>query len=223
VISSMATFLINQLEGMHYVEIHLNQEMVRCEAGSLNYMLGKIRIHSQLIPSVGSVVSSWMAGESVYRPTYTGSGVITLESSLGGFHVLELQGQSWILEKGAYWASEGSVDLKFFKEKLLTSLWAGEGLVYLQSQVSGQGKVVVTTKGPVEEIDLAEDQEVVVDGQCVIGRMASVQFNMRRPTVNFLGRFTAGEPIARVYRGPGKILLNPTYYWRYYMAQRRQA
>jgi uncharacterized protein (AIM24 family) len=211
----MAKFEIHQLEGMNYVEIHLNQEMVRCEAGSLNYMIGKIRIHSQLIPSVGSLLSSWMSGESVYRPTYT------LESSLGGFHVLELQGQSWILEKGAYWASEGSVDLKFFKEKLLTSLWAGEGFVYLQSQVTGQGKVVVTTKGPVEEIDLQEDQEVVVDGECVIGRMASVQFSLRRPTENFLGRFTAGEPIVRVYRGPGKILLNPTFYWRYYMSQRR--
>ena len=147
--------------------------------------------------------------------------MITLESSLGGFHVLELKGESWILEKGAYWASEGSVDLKFFKEKMLTSLWAGEGFVYLQSQVSGQGKVVVTTKGPVEEIDLQEDQEVVVDGECVIGRMASVRFSLRRPTENFLGRFTAGEPIVRVYRGPGKLLLNPTFYWRYYMSQRR--
>jgi uncharacterized protein (AIM24 family) len=217
----MAKFQIHQLEGMNYVVIHLNQEMVRCEAGSLNYMIGKIRIHSQLIPSVGSLLSSWMSGESVYRPTYTGSGVITLESSLGGFHVLELQGQSWILEKGAYWASEGSVDLKFFKEKMLTSLWAGEGFVYLQSQVSGQGKVVVTTKGPVEEIELQEDQEVVVDSDCVIGRMASVRFSMRCPTENFWGRFTAGEPTVRVYRGPGKLLLNPTVYWRYYMSQRR--
>ena len=219
----MAKFEVQHLEGMRYVEIHLNQEMVRCEAGSLNYMIGKIRIHSQLIPSVASLLSSWLSGESVYRPTYTGSGVITLESSLGGFHVLELQGQSWILEKGAYWASEGSVDLKFFKEKMLTSLWAGEGFVYLQSQVSGYGKVVVTTKGPVEVIDLQEDQEVVVDGECVIGRMASVHFSLRRPTENFLGRFTAGEPIVRVYRGPGKILLNPTFYWRYYMSQRRGA
>ena len=66
-------------------------------------------------------------------------------------------------------------------------------------------------------------QEVVVDGDCVIGRMASVRFTMRRPTENFLGRLTAGEPIVRVYRGPGKLLLNPTFYWRYYMAQKRGA
>ena len=217
----MAEFTVKHLEGMRFVEIHLNDEMVRCEAGSLNYLVGNIRVHSQLIPSVGSVVASMMAGESIYRPTYTGSGVITLESSLGGFHVLELAGQSWILEKGAYWASEGSVDLKFFRERTLTSFWAGEGFVYLQSQVTGNGQVVLATKGPVEEIDLAEGQEVVVDGECVIGRMASVRFCMRRLTVNFMGRFTAGEPFVRVYTGPGKILLNPTYYWRYFMTQKR--
>lgn len=217
----MADFQVKYLEGMHFVEAHLHQEMVRCEAGAMNYMVGKIHVHSQLIPSVGSVVSSWMAGEKVYRPTYTGSGIITLESSLGGFHVVELEGQSWILEKGAFWACEGSIDLKFFRERLLTSLWAGEGFVYLQTQVSGHGKVVVTTKGPVEVIDLEEGQEVVVDGDCVIGRMASVKFQMRRPTENFLGRFTAGEPIVRVYKGPGKILLNPTFYWRYFMSEKR--
>ena len=44
---------------------------------------------------------------------------------------------------------------------------------------------------------------------------------MRRLTVNFMGRFTAGEPFVRVYTGPGKILLNPTYYWRYFMTQKR--
>ena len=216
----MADFQVKYLEGMHFVEAHLRQEMVRCEAGAMNYMVGKIHVHSQLIPSIGSVVSSWMAGEKIYRPTFTGSGTITLESSLGGFHVVELEGQSWILEKGAFWACEGSIDLKFFRERLLTSLWAGEGFVYLQTQVSGHGKVVVTTKGPVEVIDLEEGQEVVVDGDCVIGRMASVKFQMRRPTENYLGRFTAGEPIVRVYKGPGKILLNPTFTWRYALSER---
>jgi uncharacterized protein (AIM24 family) len=218
----MAEFKVHHLEGMHYVDVHLDHEMVRCESGALNYLIGEVDIHSQLIPSVGGLFSSLLSGESVYRPTYTGTGIITLESSLGGFHVLELGGESWILEKGAYWASEGSVDLQFFRERLLTSMWAGEGLVYLQTKVSGQGKVVVTTKGPVEEIVLEEGQKIVVDGQCVIGRSASVSFKIRRPTKNFMGRFTAGEPFVRTYHGPGKVLMNPTFYWRYFMAMQRQ-
>jgi uncharacterized protein (AIM24 family) len=218
----MADFQVRYLEGMYFVDVHLDHEMVRCESGALNYMVGQIDVHSQLIPSVGGFFSSLLSGEAVYRPTYVGSGTITLESSLGGFHVIELKGESWILEKGAYWSSEGSVDLQFYRERMLTSLWAGEGLVYLQTKVSGYGKVVATTKGPVEEIVLEEGQTMVVDGQCVIGRTASVSFEMRSPTKNYMGRFTAGEPMVRKFRGPGKILLNPTYYWRYFMAMKRQ-
>jgi uncharacterized protein (AIM24 family) len=90
-----------------------------------------------------------MADEAVYRPTYTGTGVITLESSLGGFHVISLQVETWILERGTYWASEGSVDVGFHREKLQTGLWTGEGPVYLQTRVRGEGQVVLTTRGPV--------------------------------------------------------------------------
>jgi uncharacterized protein (AIM24 family) len=218
----MARFEVQYLEGMRFVDIHLEHEMVRCESGALNYLRGNIAVHSQLIPSVGSLVSSLVANESVYRPTYAGTGVITLASSLGGFHVFELKGESWILEKGSYWASEGSIELQFFRERLLTSLWAGEGVVYLQTRVSGQGKLVVCTKGPVEEMELVEGEQLVVEGNCVIGRTQSVKFQMRRPTKNFWGRFTSGESIVRTYRGPGKVLLNPTMYWRYYMDQQRK-
>jgi uncharacterized protein (AIM24 family) len=217
----MAKFEVHHLEGMRFVDIHLDHEMVRCESGALNYLRGEIVVHSQLIPSVGSFFSSILAGEKIYRPTYAGTGVITLESSLGGFHVFELNGQSWILEKGAYWASEGSVDIQFFRERTLTSLWAGEGFVYLQTKVSGQGQVAVCTRGPVERLPLKQGEEMRVDGHCVIGRTASVRFQMQRPTKNYLGRFTAGEPFIRVYHGPGEILLNPTPYWRYYMSMKK--
>lgn len=218
----MARFEVQYLEGMRFVEIHLEHEMVRCESGALHYLRGNIAVHSQLIPSFGSVVSSLMASESVYRPTYAGTGVITLASSLGGFHAFELNGENWILEKGSYWASEGSVELQFFRERLLTSLWAGEGFVYLQTRVSGRGKLVVCTKGPIEEMELAEGEQLVVEGNCVIGRTQSVKFQMRQPTKNFWGRFTSGESLVRSYQGPGKVLLNPTMYWRYYMNQQRK-
>ena len=48
--------------------------------------------------------------------------MITLESSLGGYHVIELQGETWFLERGAYWASDGAVDVSFHRERILTSL-----------------------------------------------------------------------------------------------------
>ena len=170
----MARFEIHHLEGTQYVDAHLNHEMVRLEAGALSYLQGDIKVHSPLIPSLGGALKSMMADEAVYRPTYSGTGVITMESSLGGFHVLELRGESWILERGAYWASEGSIDVGFHREKMIPSLWAGEGLVYLQTRVRGHGKVVVTTRGPVEEVRLEEGQHVVAEGKTVICRTGDV-------------------------------------------------
>jgi uncharacterized protein (AIM24 family) len=211
----MAEFQIHELEGTRYVEIHLNDEMVRVEAGALSYLNGDIKIHSQLVPSIGGVLKSLLADEAIYRPTYTGTGVITLESSLGGFHVLDLQGESWILERGTYWASEGCVDVNYHRERLHTGLWAGEGPIYLQTRVKGHGKVVVTTRGPVEEIQLEPGKRVAAEGKYVICRTGDVSFKVRRSTKNFFGRFTAGEGRVRVFEGRGRILLNPAPYWRY--------
>jgi uncharacterized protein (AIM24 family) len=211
----MAKFEIHELEGTRYVDIHLNHELVRVEAGAFCYATGDVSIHSRLVPSLGQLFKSLLADESVYRPSYTGTGVITLESSLGGFHVLDLKGESWILERGAYLASEGSVEVGYHRERVLTSIWTGEGLVSMQTKVSGCGQVVVCTCGPVEEINLTHNKKVAVEGKYVICRTGDVSFTVRRSTKNFLGRFTSGEKFIRVYEGAGRILLNPAPYWRY--------
>ena len=135
----MAELEVHKLEGMQYVEIHLHDETVRAEAGALNYLTGDITIYSGLVPSLGSVIKCLLADEAIYRPAYTGTGVITLESSLGGYHVIELQGETWFLERGAYWASDGAVDVSFHRERILTSLKLGEGALYLRTRVSGRG------------------------------------------------------------------------------------
>jgi uncharacterized protein (AIM24 family) len=213
----MAKFEVHELEGSRYVDITLENETVRAEAGALCCMTGNITLDSRLIPSIGGLIKSLLAEESVHRPTYTGTGVVSLESSYGGFHVLELNDEAWILEKGTYWASEGNVDVTFHRESILNSLWAGEGLIYLQTMVHGHGKVVITSPGPIEEITLKTGKNFVAEGKYVVGRTADVSFKLRRATKSFLGKYTAGEGLVREYGGPGRILLNPTPYWRYRM------
>ena len=67
----MAEFKVEYMEGMQYVDVHLNNETVRVEAGALSYLKGDISIHSELIPSIKGMITSLLADESVYRPTYT--------------------------------------------------------------------------------------------------------------------------------------------------------
>lgn len=215
----MAVFKIGQIEGMRFVEAHLNHEMIRLESGAFCYMTGDIKVYSPFLPSVGGFITSVLADEAMHRPTYTGTGVITTESTLGGFHELVLNGESWILERGSYWASESNVHLSYHREKILTALYAGEGFIYLKTKLSGTGKVIVCTKGPTEIIQLEKGKPFVAEGKYVVCRTADVSYKIKRLTRNFMGRFTSGEKLVRVFEGTGKILLNPAHYWRYTLSQ----
>ena len=107
----MAEFKICQMEGTHHVEAHLQDETIRAEAGALCYMTGNIQMRVRAWTGPWRWLRAQLTQEALHRPTYTGTGVVTLESSLGGFHVLHLDNEEWILEKGAYWASDGAIDI----------------------------------------------------------------------------------------------------------------
>jgi uncharacterized protein (AIM24 family) len=215
----MANFEVCQLEGMRWVQISIEDETVRAEAGALSYMNGQISMSARL-PSFGSAIKSMISNEAIIRPSYTGTGVIHLESSLGGYHMFEVAGESWVLENGAYWASDASVDLGLFRERVWTSLWAGDGLIDYQTMVSGKGRVVLNAPGPVEEV-VIDGGRLVADGRVVIARTEGLDYRIRRPT-KLIQSFLSREPLVRVYEGKGKALVCWTPYWNQYIANKME-
>lgn len=216
----MAHFEVESSEGMNFVKATLDNETIRAERGALCYMTGSISMKAPL-PSIGGWITSALADECVFRPTYTGTGTVFLESSFGGFHIFELSGEPWILDRGTYWASEGGVQLGTHREKVLTSLFAGEGFIYLQTKVSGRGKVVLTSQGPVE-LHTIDGGMIEADGSYVIARTEGISFTMKRATRSILGAWVSGEGSNRVYEGKGRMLVSSVPYWRYRIMQERQ-
>jgi uncharacterized protein (AIM24 family) len=177
----MAEFEVCELQGMRWVQMRLRDETVRAEAGALSHMQGDIEVRVRL-PSPLGALKSIISNEALVRPTYTGTGVINLESSMGGYHPFEVAGESWILENGAYWASEGGVELGLHREHVWTSFWGGEGFIDYQTKLSGYGRVVLNAPGPVEEITLNNDR-LLVEGKLVLARTAA-QFQAYVPGDN---------------------------------------
>ena len=212
----MAEYEIISQEGTQFVKATLRDETIRAEAGALCYYQGNVTMRSPF-PSIPGMVRAAFSDEGYFRPSYTGTGEVYLESSLGGYHVLDLDGDAWILESGAYWASDGGIHLTFHREKMLTSLWSGEGFIDFQTKVSGEGKVVLSADGPADEVELG-DEEVCCEGKYVIARTSGVSYKIKRPTGSRMGAYTSGESMVRVYRGPGRVLLCTTPYWRLRMA-----
>jgi len=208
----MTHFEVIEQEGVRLVKCTLNQETIRTEAGALYYLRGRIEMESKT-PSVGGFLKSLASGETIFRPTYTGTGEIYLEPSLGGFHIFECGGGTWILESGAYWASDAGITVDLHREKTLTALKSGEGFLDFQTKVSGQGQIVVNAQGPVEVVQLNGDR-LTVDGNYVVARSASVQYSAQRATKSLFGSLTSGEGFVRIYEGTGTLLMAPIPYWR---------
>ena len=191
-------------------EITIGGETVRAEAGALSYLRGAIDVDVPL-PSLGRAIGNLLSDEPIVRPRYAGTGEIFLTPSLGGYHVLEVVEDAWILEDGAYWASDGSVDLGVHRERMITSFWAGEGFIDFQTQVSGKGRVVLNTTGPVEEIEL-RGERIAAEGKQIIARTAGLSYAIRRPTRSLIGYYLSGESLVRTYAGFGKVLLTKAPY-----------
>src|SRR5262245_51265188 len=104
----MAAFDVIEDQGTRYVRITLDGQTVRADAASLRYMAGAIEMDPPR-PSPGRALSNILSDEPVIRPRYTGTGEVYLTPSFGGYHTVELDGEAWILENGAYWASDGGV------------------------------------------------------------------------------------------------------------------
>jgi uncharacterized protein (AIM24 family) len=213
----VAEFKVCELQGMRWVQIEIQNETVRAEAGALSHMQGDIKI-TALPPSPLSALKSAISNEALVRPRYTGTGTINLESSLGGYYPFEVDGQSWILENGAYWASEGDVQLGLYRERVWTSFWAGEGFIDYQTKLTGYGRVVLNAPGPVEEVTL-KNERLMVEGKLVIARTEGLDYRLRRATT-LIQSFFAGEARLRVYEGTGKALVCWTPYWNRYVMER---
>ncbi len=214
----MAKFEIVEDEGTRFVRATLDNETIQAERGALCYMFGRIQVDAR-VPSVGWMVRSLLSEESLIRPTYTGSGVIYLDSSFAGFHTLHIKEKPWILESGTYWASDASVSLHVFRESLVTSFWAGEGFFDFQTRVSGDGQVILRCEGPVEEVQL-QDQELLCEGKYVVARTEGITYRIRRVARSWIRSKLAGEGRVRVYEGTGTALVVSYPYWKLRMIRK---
>jgi uncharacterized protein (AIM24 family) len=204
----MAKFDILEQEGMRFVRMTIQDEMVRAEAGALAFMRGPIMMDAP-IPSIGGALKAMLSEQAIVRPKYTGTGQVILEPSVGGYHIFECAGEDWILERGAYWCSEGSVDLGLFRERVIPSFWIGDGIIDFRTRVGGEGLVVLNAQGPVEILQLNEER-LAVEGRLVIARTHGLSYYVRRPTRTMIGYWISGEELVRVFEGTGKVMMAAT-------------
>lgn len=198
-------FEVVEKETLKFLKADLNNSAVRYESGGMYYMQGNLELEANL-PSAGGFLKSMVTRESIVKPVIKGSGTVWFEPTFGNFTIMELGGQEWILDKGAYYASEMGIEIGSFTNKSISGLFSGEG--FFQTKVSGAGKVVILSNGPLETIEL-NNGKLVVDGSFAVARQASVQLTVAKANKGIFSSMISGEGVVNTFTGTGKVLIAP--------------
>lgn len=198
-------FEIEKKEYLKMIRADVQNSAFRYESGGMYYMRGNLEIEANL-PSVGGFFKSMVTKEQAVKPVIKGSGTVYMEPTFGEFTILDLHGDEWILDKGAYYASEMGVEIGMYTNKAISGLFSGEG--FFQTRVAGYGKVVIISNGPLEEIEL-QNEKFVVDGSFAIARTAGINLSVAKAAKGLFSSWISGEGIVNTFTGSGKILIAP--------------
>eukprot|EP01090_Pellita_catalonica_P004773 TRINITY_DN1456_c0_g1_i1.p2 TRINITY_DN1456_c0_g1~~TRINITY_DN1456_c0_g1_i1.p2 ORF type:complete len:346 (-),score=62.55 TRINITY_DN1456_c0_g1_i1:4-1041(-) len=211
-----ASFYYKMKMGMRYkrVKITMNNGNVLMESGALHYMEGNIEIHAN-IGGVGGLVKkkiqNKLTKEATIKPKYTGTGIIYLEPSWGYYALVYLNQETAVVDKGFYYASEGTIQIGVARQKNFSAgFFGGEG--WFQTKLSGTGWVVLTVPVPPEEIHKFKlsGSSVKVDGSFAILRKGAIEFSVKRSTKGLVGSVASGEGMLQTFTGTGEVWVCPT-------------
>ena len=199
------TFDVVNRERLNMVKVELENASFRYEAGAMHYMKGNLELESE-IPSVGKMFKSMITKEKIVKPVISGTGTVFMQPSFGEFTILDLQNDEWILDQGAYYASEMSVEIGAFTNRAISAMFSGEK--WFQTVIAGTGKVIIVSAGPLEEVELINDK-LVVDGTFAVARTSGIELKVMKATRGIFSTIISGEGLVNTFTGTGKVLIAP--------------
>ena len=203
------------------MEIHINHqpsfslavvtfepnETIRVEPGAMVSHSDGLQVETKAEGGLMGGLKRMVAGESFFQNTYTApasGGEITLAPTLpGDMRVISIQGNEFLLQSGAYVASESGVtiDSKWGGAK---GFFGGVSLILLKA--SGSGEILVASYGAIEERTLAAGEKYIVDTGHIVGFDSDMTFEIKKAG-SWKSTFLGGEGLVCHLTGPGRILM----------------
>jgi uncharacterized protein (TIGR00266 family) len=182
-------------------------ERIRTDSGSMVSHSAGVEIETKaeggFLKSLGRAV---LGGESFFQNFWKAGaqgGEVTLAPDLpGDMAMIQMTGQTLMIQSGSYLASEAGIELstklsgKAFK--------AGEGVSMLEA--SGSGKLLVSSYGAIFEKNLASGEKYIVDSSHLVAFDGSM--NVEALSVGGLkSTLLSGEGLVVQLTGPGHLYI----------------
>ena len=188
---------------------------IKLAKGAMQMMFGNVESVTGIQGAgdlIGKMVKSKMTGDSAVKPVYRGMGYMMTEPTYRFPIIEDLSewGSGLVCDDRMFLACDGTVqDNVQMRSNISSAVAGGEGLFNLYLQ--GQGFVVLNSRVPRNELyEIELDNDVVkIDGNNAVCWTGSLNFTVERSSKTLIGSAVNGEGLVNVYRGSGRILVEP--------------
>lgn len=182
-------------------------ERIRAEAGAMVSFSAGVEIETKaaggLLKSLGR---SLLGGESFFQNFWKAGpqgGEVTLAPKLpGDISLLELKGETVLVQAGSYLASEDGIELN--SKVSGKAFLAGEGISILEAR--GNGKLLVSSYGAIYEKTIPANEKYTVDSSHLVAFDATMTVQPRG-VGGLKSTVFSGEGLVIEMTGPGRILI----------------
>ena len=183
-------------------------EEIRVESGSRVSMSAGVTIETKMQGGLlKSLARSVLGGESLFVNTYKApaqGGENNLAPALpGDMFVIELSGDTMLVQSGAFVAAPLTVELN--------TSWGGAkgffgsgGLILLKA--SGSGPLVLSSYGAIHEVNLTAGEKYTIDTGHIVAFTEGMGFQVRK-VGGMKSTLLSGEGLVVDLTGPGRVLM----------------
>ncbi len=191
-------------------------ETIYCESGAMVMMEANLDLKGKMKGGLGAALMRTFAnGESFFQQhieAVRGEGDCLLSPALpGAMQVIDVGPKNYILSDGAFVAASSGVDLKVRTQSLGNALFANSGGFFV-TETSGQGQVVVSGFGSMNELVVEKGKDITIDNSHVVCWDSTLHYEISITTGQsggFLGNLvnsqTSGEGMVLKFSGNGKV------------------
>lgn len=184
-------------------------QAIKAESGAMVSMSASVTVESRLEGGVLGGLGRMLTGEKFFFQTLTakhGPGEVLLAPAPpGDVMAIELDGESWMLQKDGFLAAMESVELGTKMQNLSQGLFSGEGFFLIRA--SGRGTLFISSYGAIHPLDVAAGEDVVVDNAHLVAWPERMSYTIEKASAGWISSLTSGEGLVCRFRGPGRVYI----------------
>jgi len=189
------------------VDVHLNDQSVVCDAGSLLWMQDTLEMETGMAGGCQASVARSCAGESCCFNTYSGVGMVGLGFLLPGdicsFEVTQDHG--WVLSKGSFICGSTNIKVSARFAGCCAAAYSGEGMFLTKVTLQdgdGPGIFFAGGYGGIDRHEVKAGVQLLIDNGLFFAAGDKQKLRMGFTDGGYKSMFFSGEGLVMKLRGP---------------------